>query len=42
MRTYSGTNDFIRLAQMYREILHIAGQQFLVLVNQMDGRGPFI
>ena len=42
MRTYSGTNDFIRLAQMYREILHICWAAVpLFWFNQMDGRGPF-
>jgi len=42
MRTYSGTNDFIRLAQMYQEIIHICWAAVpLFWFNQMDGRGPF-
>ncbi|HAF61888.1 MAG TPA: methionine synthase [Anaerolineaceae bacterium] len=42
MRTYSGTNDFIRLAEMYHEIIHICWAAVpLFWFNQMDGRGPF-
>jgi len=42
MRTYSGTNDFIRLAEMYRETIHICWAAVpLFWFNQMDGRGPF-
>lgn len=42
MRTYSGTDDFIRLAEMYKETLHIAWCAIpLFWFNQMDGRGPW-
>jgi methylmalonyl-CoA mutase cobalamin-binding subunit len=42
MRTYSGTNDFIRLAEMYRETIHICWAAVpLFWFNQMDGRGPY-
>jgi len=42
MRTYSGTNDLIRLASMYCETIHICWAAIpLFWYNQMDGRGPF-
>lgn len=42
MRTYSGTDDFIRLAEMYLETIHIAWCAIpLFWFNQMDGRGPW-
>lgn len=42
MRTYSGTDDFIRLAQMYIETIHNAWCAVpLFWFNQMDGRGPW-
>jgi hypothetical protein len=42
MRTYSGTDDFIRLAEMYLETIHIAWCAVpLFWFNQMDGRGPW-
>ena len=41
MRTYSGTDDFIRLAEMYTETIHNAWCAIpLFWFNQMDGRGP--
>ena len=42
MRTYSGTDDFIRLAEMYVETIDIAWCAIpLFWFNQMDGRGPW-
>jgi hypothetical protein len=42
MRTYSGTDDFIRLAEMYEETIHIAWCAIPIFwFNQMDGRGPW-
>jgi methylmalonyl-CoA mutase cobalamin-binding subunit len=42
MRTYSGTDDFIRLAQMYVETIHIAFCAIPIFwFNRMDGRGPW-
>ena len=42
LRTYSGTDDFIRLAEMYVDTIHIAwGAIPLFWFNQMDGRGPW-
>jgi hypothetical protein len=42
MRTYSGTDDFIRLAELYRETINIAWCAIpLFWFNQMDGRGPW-
>jgi len=42
LRTYSGTDDFIRLAEMYVESIHIAWCAIpLFWFNQMDGRGPW-
>ena len=40
MRTYSGTDDFIRLAEMYIETIHNAWCAIpLFWFNQVDGRG---
>ena len=42
LRTYSGTDDFIRLAEMYVQTIHIAWCAIpLFWFNQMDGRGPW-
>jgi hypothetical protein len=42
MRTYSGTDDFIQLAEMYRGTIHNAWCAIpLFWFNQMDGRGPW-
>ena len=42
LRTYSGTDDFIRLAEMYVETIHIAwGAVPLFWFNRMDERGPW-
>lgn len=42
MRTYSGTDDFIRLAELYVETINIAWAAVpLYWFNQMDGRGPW-
>lgn len=42
LRTYSGTDDFIQLAQMYQETINIAWCAIpLFWFNQMDGRGPW-
>jgi methylmalonyl-CoA mutase cobalamin-binding subunit len=42
LRTYSGTDDFIRLAEMYIETIHNAWCAIpLFWFNQMDGRGPW-
>jgi methylmalonyl-CoA mutase cobalamin-binding subunit len=42
MRTYSGTDDFIRLAEMYLETINNAWCAIpLFWFNQMDGRGPW-
>ncbi len=42
LRTYSGTDDFIRLAEMYQETINIAWCAIpLFWFNQMDGRGPW-
>ncbi len=42
MRTYSGTDDFIRLAEMYLETIRNAWCAIpLFWFNQMDGRGPW-
>ena len=41
LRTYSGTDDFIHLAQMYVETIKIAWAAVpLFWFNAMDGRGP--
>jgi hypothetical protein len=42
LRTYSGTDDFIRLAEMYVGTIHNAWCAIpLFWFNQMDGRGPW-
>lgn len=42
LRTYSGTDDFIRLAAMYVDTIHIAWSAVPIFwFNQMDGRGPW-
>ena len=42
LRTYSGTDDFIRLAEMYLETINIAWCAIpLFWFNRMDGRGPW-
>ena len=42
LRTYSGTDDFIKLAEMYARTIHIAWCAIpLFWFNQMDGRGPW-
>ncbi len=42
LRTYSGTDDFTRLAEMYVETINIAWAAIpLFWFNQMDGRGPW-
>lgn len=42
LRTYSGTDDFIRLAEMYVETINIAWCAIpLFWFNQVDGRGPW-
>ena len=42
LRTYSGTDEFIRLAEMYVETIHIAFCAIPIFwFNQMDGRGPW-
>ncbi len=42
MRTYSGTDDFIRLAEVYLETIHNAWCAIpLFWFNRMDGRGPY-
>ncbi|NPV55933.1 MAG: cobalamin B12-binding domain-containing protein [Anaerolineae bacterium] len=42
MRTYSGTDDFIRLAEIFVETIHNAWCAIpLFWFNQMDGRGPW-
>jgi hypothetical protein len=42
MRTYSGTDDFIRLAEMYVETINISWAAIpLYWFNQMDRRGPW-
>lgn len=42
LRTYTGTDDFIALAQMYVETINIAWAAIpLFWFNQMDGRGPW-
>ena len=42
MRTYSGTDDFTRLAEMYVDTIHNAWCAIpLFWFNQMDGRGPW-
>jgi methylmalonyl-CoA mutase cobalamin-binding subunit len=42
LRTYSGTDDFIRLAEMYVDTINIAWCAIpLFWFNKMDGRGPW-
>ncbi len=42
LRTYSGTDDFIRLAEIYVDTINIAWCAIpLFWFNQMDGRGPW-
>ena len=42
MRTYSGTDDLLRLAKVYLETINIAWCAVpLFWFNQMDGRGPW-
>ena len=42
MRTYAGTDNFIRLAEMYVETINIAWCAIPIFwFNQMDGRGPW-
>jgi methylmalonyl-CoA mutase cobalamin-binding subunit len=42
MRSYAGTDDLLRLAEMYTETIHIAWCAIpLFWFNQMDGRGPW-
>ena len=42
LRTYTGTDDFIRLAEMYVETIHTAWCAVPIFwFNQMDGRGPW-
>jgi hypothetical protein len=42
LRTYSGTDDFLRLAEMYVETINIAWCAIpLFWFNAMDGRGPW-
>jgi len=42
LRTYSGSDDFIRLAEMYVETINIAWCAIPIFwFNQMDGRGPW-
>jgi methylmalonyl-CoA mutase cobalamin-binding subunit len=42
LRTYSGSDDFLRLAEMYVETIHIAFCAIPIFwFNQMDGRGPW-
>jgi methylmalonyl-CoA mutase cobalamin-binding subunit len=42
MRTYSGTDDFLKLAELYVNTIHIAWCAVpLYWFNQMDGRGPW-
>jgi len=42
LRTYSGTDDFIQLAEMYVDTINIAWCAIPIFwFNQMDGRGPW-
>lgn len=42
IRTYSGTDDFVRLAELYVETINIAWCAIpLFWFNRMDGRGPW-
>ncbi|MCW5875372.1 MAG: methionine synthase [Anaerolineales bacterium] len=42
LRTYTGTDDFIQLAEMFVETIHMAWAAIpLFWFNKMDGRGPW-
>ncbi len=42
LRTYSGSDDLLQLAEMYVETIHIAWCAIPIFwFNQMDGRGPW-
>ncbi len=42
LRSYAGTDDFIKLAEMYRDTINIAWCAIPIFwFNQMDGRGPW-
>ncbi len=42
LRTYSGTDDFLQLAEMYVDTINIAWCAIPIFwFNQMDGRGPW-
>lgn len=42
MRTYTGTDDFIKLAEVYVETINIAWAAIPIFwFNRMDGRGPW-
>ena len=42
LRSYSGTDDFLRLAAMYQETINIAWCAIPIFwFNRMDGRGPW-
>ncbi len=42
MRSYSGTDDFLKLAQLYKDTINIAWCAIPIFwFNQMDGRGPW-
>lgn len=42
LRTYTGTDDFIKLAEVYMETIHNAWAAIpLYWFNRMDGRGPW-
>lgn len=42
LRTYSGTDDFLELAAMYKETINIAWCAIPIFwFNRMDGRGPW-
>lgn len=42
LRTYSGTDDFVRLAELYVDTINIAWCAIPIFwFNQMDGRGPW-
>lgn len=42
LRSYSGTDDFLKLAEMYQETINIAWCAIPIFwFNRMDGRGPW-
>jgi len=42
LRTYAGTDDLLRLAEMYEQTIHIAWSAVPIFwFNRMDGRGPW-